>query len=103
MDRRPPRAEFQHKQGECDRPNFPSTTKTRSPGSSTSLSLPHPHITMSFAGRRRGNKVKKGVQFTVMVVGKPLRLQMPASAANARAWLRSARVYALQYRVLHIY
>jgi hypothetical protein len=24
---------------------------------------------MSFAGRRRGNKVKKGVQFTVMVVG----------------------------------
>lgn len=25
--------------------------------------------TMSFAGRRRGNKVKKGVQFTVMVVG----------------------------------
>lgn len=26
-------------------------------------------ITMSFAGRRRGNKVKKGVQFTVMVVG----------------------------------
>lgn len=68
------------------------------------LSLsPHPHITMSFAGRRRGNKVKKGVQFTVMVVGKPLRLQMPASAANARARLRSARVYALQYRVLHIY
>ena len=26
-------------------------------------------LTMSFAGRRRGNKVKKGVQFTVMVVG----------------------------------
>src|SRR6266478_4937739 len=26
-------------------------------------------VTMSFAGRRRGNKVKKGVQFTVMVVG----------------------------------
>ena len=25
---------------------------------------------MSFAGRRRGNKVKKGVQFTVMVVGR---------------------------------
>jgi cell division control protein 11 len=24
---------------------------------------------MSFAGRRRGNKVKKGVQFTLMVVG----------------------------------
>jgi cell division control protein 11 len=24
---------------------------------------------MSFAGRRRGNKVKKGVQFTIMVVG----------------------------------
>jgi hypothetical protein len=26
-------------------------------------------LKMSFAGRRRGNKVKKGVQFTVMVVG----------------------------------
>lgn len=26
-------------------------------------------VTMSFAGRRRGNKVKKGVQFTLMVVG----------------------------------
>jgi len=26
-------------------------------------------VAMSFAGRRRGNKVKKGVQFTVMVVG----------------------------------
>jgi cell division control protein 11 len=24
---------------------------------------------MSFAGRRRNNKVKKGVQFTIMVVG----------------------------------
>jgi cell division control protein 11 len=24
---------------------------------------------MSFAGRRRANKVKKGVQFTIMVVG----------------------------------
>jgi hypothetical protein len=27
---------------------------------------------MSFAGRRRGNKVKKGVQFTVMVVGESI-------------------------------
>lgn len=34
--------------------------------SSTALYL----TKMSFAGRRRGNKVKKGVQFTVMVVGK---------------------------------
>ncbi len=64
---------------------------------------PHPHIIMSFAGRRRGNKVKKGVQFTVMVVGKSPRSQMPASAANARARLWSARVYALQYRVPHTY
>ena len=29
---------------------------------------------MSFAGRRRGNKVKKGVQFTLMVVGMSLWL-----------------------------
>ena len=30
---------------------------------------------MSFAGRRRGNKVKKGVQFTLMVVGAPFSLR----------------------------
>lgn len=29
---------------------------------------------MSFAGRRRGNKVKKGVQFTLMVVGASLSI-----------------------------
>ena len=36
-------------------------------------SLLHSNLNMSFAGRRRGNKVKKGVQFTVMVVGTSLR------------------------------
>ena len=30
----------------------------------------HPPSIMSFPGRRRGNTIKKGVQFTVMVVGK---------------------------------
>lgn len=37
---------------------------------------PRPHLlsAMSFAGRRRGNKVKKGVQFTLMVVGTSLCL-----------------------------
>ena len=34
----------------------------------TVVKLSHLHR-MSYAGRRRGNKVKKGVQFTVMVVG----------------------------------
>lgn len=32
---------------------------------------------MSFAGRRRGNKVKKGVQFTVMVVGMLIHMRSP--------------------------
>lgn len=35
---------------------------------------------MSFAGRRRGNKVKKGVQFTLMVVGSSIFfLSLPIS------------------------
>lgn len=33
---------------------------------------------MSFAGRRRGNKVKKGVQFTVMVVGMLIHMRSPS-------------------------
>ena len=38
------------------------------------LHISYARAAMSFAGRRRGNKVKKGVQFTVMVVGQyPLR------------------------------
>lgn len=45
--------------------------KRRSPSPRSSLQLAlHSLSIMSFAGRRRGNKVKKGVQFTVMVVGK---------------------------------
>jgi hypothetical protein len=32
-------------------------------------------FTMSFAGRRRANKVKKGIQFTMMVVGERLPSQ----------------------------
>lgn len=38
---------------------------------------------MSFAGRRRGNKVKKGVQFTVMVVG--------TYCPNFRRWVVKTR------------
>lgn len=34
----------------------------------------HCTINMSFAGGRRGNKVKKGVQFTLAVVGASLML-----------------------------
>ena len=42
----------------------------RCPDRSSRSALPPPTVyIMSFAGRRRGNKVKKGVQFTVMVVG----------------------------------
>ena len=40
-------------------------------------------ITMSFAGRRRGNKVKKGVQFTLMVVGTLLNVQCLAFNPNS--------------------
>jgi hypothetical protein len=48
---------------------------------------------MSFAGRRRGNKVKKGVQFTVMVVGEfsPCKgTLLPSQRSNQRClWHRA--------------
>lgn len=43
-------------------------------------------VRMSFAGRRRGNKVKKGVQFTVMVVGQS-SLQTYSEGISKRAFL----------------
>lgn len=46
-----------------------SVSTARACERSIPLPLGHARTTMSFAGRRRGNKVKKGVQFTVMVVG----------------------------------
>lgn len=44
---------------------------------------------MSFAGRRRGNKVKKGVQFTVMVVGMSLS-SFFASRHRPQCWFLGA-------------
>jgi len=47
-----------------------NSTSTPTFGNTFFLSPVHvPDSAMSFAGRRRGNKAKKGVQFTVMVVG----------------------------------
>lgn len=48
---------------------------------------PYSAYNMSFAGRRRGNKVKKGVQFTVMVVGQYFPSYSCASSASAHCYL----------------
>jgi septin family protein len=42
---------------------------------------------MSFAGRRRGNKVKKGVQFTLMVVGQS------SSHTSSKAFLQTISLW----------
>ena len=44
---------------------------------------------MSFAGRRRGNKVKKGVQFTVMVVGQYIIVFICFLTANTQLCVAS--------------
>jgi len=48
---------------------FEGTNNTSTPTFGNTFFLSPTHSAMSFAGRRRGNKAKKGVQFTVMVVG----------------------------------
>lgn len=68
-------------------PNFaPSLSPRRRPKSSSRPRRSYPAYNMSFAGRRRGNKVKKGVQFTVMVVGQCFRSHPCASSASAHCY-----------------
>jgi len=51
------------------------------------LPLDQARTTMSFAGRRRGNKVKKGVQFTVMVVGQSFFVHISFLASSTSFYL----------------
>lgn len=94
VDRRPPRAEFQRKQGECDRPNFPSTTKTRSPRSSTSLSPPiltSPCLSPADAGATRSRRVSSSPSWSSVsffVYKCPLQLPTRAHGCVLPAFTR---------------